>query len=163
MNRQEKKDLLDELKEKFEAAKKEIVFQAQFNELDEAFFIKDYILNDGYVSEEFSRQMCSRIRDTFNVWANYLHSLLMPNPQHMINMTEAKLFNEEGRKEVWSMLKGALELTSLNTLCGLTKDKNMEAEFIDNSLKFWKEVYQPGLVQIMRKVNSGWKGEGNTS
>ena len=161
MDKQEKQDLIAELKEKFEGAKSELGFGASFEELDAAFFVTDHILHEGFVSYDFSRQMCSRIRDTLSVWANYLHSLLMPNPQHMANMTEAKLFNEEGRKEIWEMLKGAMALSSENALCGLAKDKKMEAEFIDGAMRFWNEIYKPGLVKIMGKVSRGWRGEGN--
>lgn len=156
MNKQEKEELAGELREKFDEVKKEAGFGAEFKELDEAFFVTDHIMHEGYVSEEFSRQMCSRIRDTLNVWVNYFHSLLMPNPQHLINMTEAKLFKEDDRKKIWNLLKGALALSSSNTLAGLAKDKKLEAEFIDDSLKFWNEEYKPGIVEIMKKANKGW-------
>jgi len=156
MNKQEKEELVEELKEKFSSVREELGFESGLDELDEAFFVTDHILHEGYVSEEFSRQMCSRIRDTLNVWSNYLHSLLMPNPQHLINMTEAKLFKEDDRKKIWNLLKGALALSSSNILAGLTKDKKLEAEFIDDSLKFWHEKYKPGIVEIMEKANKGW-------
>ncbi|MFH1802997.1 MAG: hypothetical protein ABH864_06145 [archaeon] len=156
MNKQEKKEVIVELKDKFGEARKEIGFKSELKELDGAFFVTDHILHEGFVSEDFSRQMCSRIRDTLNVWANYLHSLLMPNPQHLINITEAKLFDEGDRKEIQVLIKGALALNRLNTLCGLTKDKKMEAEFIDGAMKFWNEKYKPGIVKIMKKVNKGW-------
>lgn len=158
MNKQEKKELLLELKEEFAKVKKELNLKSDFDELDEVFFITDFVLHESYVSEDFSRQMCSRIRDTLNVWANYLHSLLMPNPQYLINLTEAKLFKEDERKEVWELLKGALALSSLNTLSGMTKDKKKEKEFIDGSLDFWHKKYKPGIVKILKKVNDGWKG-----
>lgn len=156
MNKQEKEELIKQLREKFDGAKKEIGFKSEFKEIDEIFFVTDHILSEKFVSDNFSRQMCSRIRDTFNVWNNYLHSLLMPNPQHMLNMTEAKLFSDNERKEMWDLIKRALALNSLNTLAGLEKDLNREREFIDGSVKFWREKFKPGVLKVMKKVNKGW-------
>jgi hypothetical protein len=156
MSRQEKEELIKQMREKFEEAKKEIGFKSSLKEIDEIFFIKDYLLEQGFVSENFSRQMCARMRDTFNVWVNYLHSLLMPNPQYLINITEARLFNEEERKEIQKLIKGALALNSSNTLAGLEKDLKLEREFIDGAVEFWKDKFKPGIVKVMKKVNKGW-------
>ncbi|MBU0907628.1 MAG: hypothetical protein KKD18_07145 [Nanoarchaeota archaeon] len=156
MNKQERDELIKEIKKSFEEAKKEMGFKASLEELDDVFFITEYILHEGYVGEEFPHQVCSRIRDSLNAWANYLHGLLMPNPQYLVNLTESKLINEEDRKAVWDLLKGAFALTSLNSLYGLTKEKKQGAEFIDDSLEFWKKKFKPGLVKIMKKVNKGW-------
>jgi len=156
MNKQEKEELIRQVKEKFEEAKKELDFKSEFKEIDEMFFVTDHILSEKFASNNFSRQMCSRIRDTLNVWANYLHSLLMPNPQYLINITEARLFDEKERKEIQNLIKGVLALTSSNTLAGLTKDAKLEREFIDGAVEFWKEKFKPGIVKIMKKVNKGW-------
>ena len=94
-----KKEILAELKEKFENEKKRLGFKSSFDEVDKAFFIEDAVLQNGFVSETFSRQMCHRIVDTFSSWNNYMHSLIMPNPSHMINMTEAKAVDDEMKKE----------------------------------------------------------------
>jgi hypothetical protein len=156
MNKQEKEDFTKQIKEKFEEAKKELGFKSNFKDIDEIFFITDHIFSEGFVSNNFSRQMCSRIRDTLNVWINYLHSLIMPNPQYLINITEARLFDEDERKEIQKLIKGALALSSANTLAGLTKDKKTEAEFIDGSVKYWNEKFKPGITKVMKKVNKGW-------
>ena len=156
MNKQEKEELIRQTKEEFEEVKRELGFKADFKEVDDIFFIVDYVLSEGFVSDYFSRQMCARIRDTFNVWVNYLHSLLMPNPQYLINITEANLFDEKERKEIQDLIKGALALSSSNALAGLTKDAKLEREFIDGSTEFWKEKFKPGVLKIMKKVNNGW-------
>lgn len=156
----EKKELLKELEKKFDEAKNGLGFQATFEELENVFFLKDAILSENFVSENFSRQLCSRISDTFLNWHNYLHSLLMPNPSHMTNQTESKLFNTEvERKEIWESLKKIMYLASLNSLAGISKDKKLEAQFIDESLDFWKTNFSLKMTEILRKVNGGWKGD----
>lgn len=63
-----KQELLKELETEFSKLKKELKFSATFEELDNTFFLKDLILKEGYVSPEFSRQLCWRLVDTFNSW-----------------------------------------------------------------------------------------------
>ena len=156
MNKQEKEDLLKQMHEKFNEAQKEIGFAATFEEIEEIFFIKDRIFSDGFVSDKFSRQMCSRMSETLGGWVGYLHSLLMPNPQSLMNLTEARLFSEEERKEIRDLIKGAMALESLNSLAGLEKDLAKEREFIDGAVRFWNEKLKPGIVKVVGKVNGGW-------
>ena len=54
-------------------------------------------------------------------------------------------------------MKRAMAFASTNTLVGLTKNRKEEAEFIDESLKFWNEEFSPILTVIMKKVNDNWK------
>ena len=76
-------ELLEELKEKFEKTRKELGFKSNFDEINEIFFINDFILHEKFVSEFFSRQLCRRIVDTYNSWVGYLHGLMMPNPSNI--------------------------------------------------------------------------------
>ena len=156
----DKKELLNELKEKFEEAKKELGFNASFEELDSAFFIKDAVLSIGFVSDGFSRQLCSRIIDTFNSWHSYLNGLMMPSSSFFASQTEAKLFNTpEDKKIIWSLIKKAMYLSSKNSIIGMSKDKNLEKEFIDEAYISWRDFYCPGILKILQRVNEGWKKE----
>ena len=150
---------MKELKEKFEKARKELGFSVSFEDLEGVFFIKDAVLNTGFVSDGFERQLTARIVDTFMNWNNYLHSILMPNPQSMINMHESKMFSDGNRKEIIGLITKSMGIISLNTLNGLTKDKKKQAEFIDNSYNFWNESFKPKLTEIMEKVNQDWNKE----
>ncbi len=152
-----KKEILQELKEKFEEAKKELGFKATLEELDGIFFIKDAILSAGFVSETVSRQICGRIVETYSLWNNYLHSLLMPNPGHILNMNESKMFDEGERKQILELIHSSMAITSRNNLIGLNKDKKQESEFIDRALTFWKDEFKPEVIRITEKINKGWK------
>ena len=155
-----KEELMKQLKEKFDACKRELEFKSSFEELDEMFHISDGVLDAGFVSDRFSRQLCSRIVDNYMNWTNYLHGLIMPNPQSMINMHESKMFSDSDlRKKIMKTITQAMALVSTNTKAGLTKDKKAEAEFIDESIKFWKENFKPEITKIIEKVNSDWKAD----
>ena len=153
-----KQELLKELKEKFETCKKELGFKATFEELDEIFYIKDSVLDIGFVSESFSRQLCSRIVDSYMNWNNYLHSLIMPNPQSMINMHESKMISEDNmRKDIIKLITQTMAFVSTNTKIGLIKDKKEEADFIDESVKFWNKTFKLKVLKIIEKIVGDWK------
>ncbi len=152
-------ELLKELETEFIKLKKELKFKSSFEDIDKIFFIKDLILDKGYVSPNLSRQICSRIVDGFSIWNGYLHSLIMPNPQNMLNINECKMLDENEKKEISDLLSKVVSLTSTNTLVGLTKNKSDEAKFIDDSVKFWKKTFNPELIKLMKKINEGWKKE----
>ena len=154
----EQQELIKRAEEKFKETKHELGFKASFEELDKVFFIRDGVMKAGFVSDNFSRQICARIVESLMSWNNYLHGLIMPNPQNLLNFTESKsVKTEEERKQITKIMKRAMAFASTNTLVGLTKNRKEEAEFIDESLKFWNEEFSPILTVIMKKVNDNWK------
>ncbi len=151
-------ELLKELKEKFEKTKSELEFQSSFEEIDRIFFISDGVLQEGFVSDNYSRQLCSRISNTYMSWANYLHGLLMPNPHYMISATESKAVNDsESKNKIWEMIRGALAIASKNSLVGINKDKKMEAELIDEAVTYWNSTFKNEVSEILEKINKNWK------
>ncbi len=153
-----KQELLKELKEKFDETKQELGFKATFEELNEIFYIKDSVLDVSFVSENFSRQLCARIVDTYMNWNNYLHNLIMPNPQSMINMHESKMISDDdGRKDIIKLITQTMAFVSTNTKIGLIKDKKEEGDFIDKSVRFWNEKFKQKVSEIITKICDGWK------
>jgi len=151
------KELLTELKEKFDSLKKETGFKSSFKELNDIFFIEDFILQEKYVSKDFARQLCSRIVNVYNSWVSYFHGLIMPNPANMINIMENKCLNEEERKKISKLIRGVIGLISTNNLNFLTKNKTAQAKFIDDSVKFWKNYFKAEAIKIIEKINKEWK------
>lgn len=154
-----KEDLLKQLKDKFEESKKELGLKYNLDEIDKYFFIKDLVLEKEFVSEDFSNQLRNRIMDVMISWDNYLHSLIMPNPQNLFNLNESKAFNESEKKEIMAMMSRVAYLVALNGLARLTRDKKQETKVINDSLKFWKEDYIPFFTKIMEKIEKVWRKE----
>lgn len=159
MNNQDlmKELLLKELKEKFNESKKKLGFKSSFEEINDIFFINDFIIYERHVSEFFSRQLCRRIVDVYNSWTGYLHGLMMPTPGNFLMMMENRMLGEEDKKKISEIIKKILSLSSMNTLIIFNKNKKDEAKFIDESVKFWKENFQPEMKKIMEKINKGWR------
>ncbi len=149
-------ELMKEFEQEFEKIKKELGFKPTLEELDKIFFLKDFISKEGYVSNRLSRQMAGRMVDLFGTWYNYLHTLVMPNPASLLNMTENEAFSDDEKQGILVLMAKCMAQVSKNTMNGLTKDKKDEAEFIDSSFEFWKKELNPKLREIIKKVKSNW-------
>ena len=136
--------------------KKELKFESSLKDLDKIFFIRDLILKEGYVSEKLSRVICRRISNTYNSWNTYLHSILVPNPSSLLNISESQIFDEKEKEEISQLMDQIMALVSRNNLIGITKDKKQEAKFIDDSAKFWNQTCNPELIRLMKKINNYW-------
>ncbi|MFH1787616.1 MAG: hypothetical protein ABH811_02395 [archaeon] len=150
-------ELINYFKEKFNNLKQELGFSSNLEEIDKIFFIKDYILREGFVSENLSRQLRSRMTELYVAWSNYLHSLIMPNPQNILNLSESRIFDSEEKKEITELMKKVMVVTSKNSLMSLTKENEKEAEFIDYCVNFWNNEFKKDLIKIMTKINQEWK------
>lgn len=147
--------LIERFEKEFEEMKKGLGFKSTLAELDRIFFLKDYIATSGFVSNKLSRMVSSRLKDLFMMWYNYLHALVMPNPSSLLVMTESSFFSDEEKQGIIQLMSRITAHISENTLIGLTKDKKAEADYIDNSVKLWKEI-KPSLVRIMKHARDSW-------
>ncbi|MEK6917432.1 MAG: hypothetical protein AABW51_00620 [Nanoarchaeota archaeon] len=152
----EKEKALKDFEEGFGRLKQELKFKTNLDEIDEIFFIRDVILQDGFVSKNLFRQMAYRIAEFYLRWNDYLHGLIMPNPQNILSLSESKIFNQEEKKIITNMIKKIMELNSKNILITLTRDKAEEGKFIDYSVNMWKSELQPEIIKLIKKINKEW-------
>jgi len=155
-----KAEILKELDEKFAEVQKDLGFKVSLDELDSVFFIKDSVLDSGFVSEAFSRQLSHRIMDTYNSWMSYLHNIVMPNPHNLVSANEAKMFNEDDKKEMLKLMGSLMKFSAANSHVGLTRDKAAEGKFIDNAYTFWDSEFQPAMSRLIEKTKNGWEEKG---
>lgn len=151
--------LIKQLKDQFSKWKSEMKFKTNFEEVERVAFVSDLVLKERFVSPSLPRQICGRIANLYTNWAGYLHSLIMPNPQNILNLSESKLFSQEEKKEIHELMSKAMEISSRNGLIGLTKDKKEEAKFIDDAIELWNNRFEQKMIRIMKKVNDAWRGE----
>ena len=153
----QKKEILEELKEKYEMLRKDYKIKAELEEVNKCFSIVHVILSQGFVSEDLLSQMNNRVSDFFMNWSNYLHSLVLPNPHNMINVNENKFLNEEDRKEILKLISKTMVYASKNTLLGLKRSAKEDAQFLDDSVKFWNHDFSSKAILIAEKISEGWK------
>ena len=147
----EQTELLTNLDEKFAKLKKDFGLKVNLDEMDRSFFVRDFVLKEGYVSESFSRQLCRIMAETLMNWNEYLHSLIMPNPQNLLNMGESKIFGKDEKEEIMDLMKKIMELGSRNSLIMLGESKQEEAKFMDDAIVFWKDEFRPKIIKIVKK------------
>jgi len=156
----DKKKLSKEIEEGFEKLKGELGIQTSLEDLDSEFLIKDLIFSTGFVSENFLRQVYSRMTEYYRDWHGYLNNILLPNPSYLAGQTESKLFqSEEDKKKLWNLIKLSMKFSSASSLNALEQDKKKEAQFIDESYNSWIKDFKPGLLYILTKVSEAWDKE----
>ncbi len=153
----DKEDLLKETREKFDKAKKELGFKSTFEDINEVFHIDDYILSVGFASERFSRQMCSRMVDTYMSWLNYLQGLLFPNAGSIVSLSENKLMYEADKKDAGKMLSEIMAVITTNSVLVIKPDKAMESKFIDEAVNYWNKSFKARATILIQKINDGWR------
>jgi len=151
-----KEKLLGELDKRFAELKKKRDFKTNLEDLDKAFFVKDRILQEGYVSDNLGRQISSIIAKAYANWNTYLHGLIFPNPSNLINLAESKIFNETERNKMNKMISKAMSLVSKSTLINLDERELNGGKFFDESLMFWNESYEPKMKEIVKKIEKNW-------
>ena len=110
----DKKEILRELRDKFEKAKKDLDFNLSFDELNNLFFLEDSILSIGFVAENFPRQIRFIIGNNFDKWISYLNDLLYPQSNSLTLQTEAKVFSSsDDKKLIWDLITKMMKLNSL--------------------------------------------------
>ena len=155
-------ELMMQLEEAFEKTKKELKFKASLSEIDEVFYIKDEILEKGYVSEQFSRQLSGRITDLYQRVYAFLHGIIVPNPNSMLSLQEHQLFNDDNKADIMQLMARIAEMTSRSWLIGLTKDRTAEGKFVDDALSLWHTHVQKSAAEIMKKINRSWNEKSKT-
>ena len=153
----DKQELIKELRETFEKTKKELNFKTSFEEIDSVFYLTDLILEKKFISNDFSNQLRTRILDVLIWWDNYLHGLVMPNPQNLFMIHESKALNEADKKKMMKMMSRVAHILSKNHLLRLSSNKKEEGKLIDEMIGFWKEKYLPFMKEIMSKLEYSWK------
>ncbi|MEM3074399.1 MAG: hypothetical protein QW727_00425 [Candidatus Pacearchaeota archaeon] len=153
----EKKHIIKEFEQEFTKLKKNLGFKADFETLDKEFFLSDAILDKGFVSKNLSSQIRGRIVEVIISMDNYLHSLIMPNPQNLFNINESKALNDNDKKEVTKIMSRAAYFVAKNAGLRFADDKKEEGKFIDEVSNFWHNKYKPFMKKILEKIEERWK------
>jgi len=156
----DKQEILSELKKQFGLTKERLGFKSTFEEINEISYIEDMTLSQGFVSNQFSRQMINRMIDTFYGWVGEIYSWVYPQPMDIIHVYENKGISQEEKKEFLLMIDRIMYLVRKNkriAFKGLIKEE--ESDFIDELVEFDKEYFNPFMLKYHEKFEEIWKGE----
>lgn len=152
----DKQALFSELDIKFSELKKDLNIKYSLDDFDKIFSIRNLILKDGFVSDNFSSQLRSKIVEYFNSGASYLHGLLLPNPQNIVNLNESKIVTQDEKNKLGKLIGKCMYLSAKNTLINLDNNKSAEKEFFEEAFKFYNEEFAPEMKILMEKVSDYW-------
>jgi len=161
MNKKEKQELLEELKEKFQELKRQTGFLSEFDEIDSTYYIQDMALSTGVVSEQFSRQLINRMVETHLSWVQQLHSWLMPSPYDLPNSNECKHLEDKEKQEIKESISKIMYFVRKNKRIGTektsTKPIKEEGKIIDELVEFNKKEFSPLISKLNKKFEEFWK------
>ncbi len=153
-----KEEILLELRKKFDEIKASLGFKATYEEINSISYIEDMALEEGYVSNQFSRQLINRMVETFYSWTQELYSWLMPAPYDIIHMHETKNLTSEERQEINKMISRIMYLarkTKRIAFAGLKREE--ESAFIDELVEFDKLYFNPFMLKYHLKFEETWR------
>jgi|GEM_PF-2752053 len=152
-----KEEILQELRKQFDLTKKRLGFKSTFEEINEMSYIEDMALSQGFVSNQFSRQMINRMIETFYGWLGEIYSWVCPQPMDFIHLNESKKLSKEEREEFLLMIDRIMYLVRKNkriAFKGLIKKE--EADFIDELVEFNKKYFKPFMLKYLEKFEGIW-------
>lgn len=148
-----KRELLGELEEEFGKMREEMNLEINFDELDEVCFVRNHVLSSGFVPFDFFRFLCHRVNDTLlNNWINFLHELIMPNPNSLVSMAYSKVFDKGDKESIAGLLKDAVNLNMVHLSSNLKNDVEMKKKHLLNTISFWQDRLKPELIGIAEKI-----------
>jgi hypothetical protein len=144
-----------EIKQKFDELKKQCNFKANYEELDDIFYLTDFFKEKGFLSDKFSRQLLGRMIDTLAKWNEFLHRILVPNAGSIVVIEESKIFTDSERREINVIFNKIMEFISRNSVIGVSLNNSKEGELIDDIFDFWNQN-KGKFVEFLSKINKMW-------
>jgi hypothetical protein len=156
----EKDELIKELRKKFDETKKHLRFKATYSEINDLCFIEDMVLSSGYVSNQFSRQLITRMIETFYSWINEIYMWVYPNHMDMIHINENRKLSQEDKKEILAIIDRIMYFLRKNKRIAFAGNSvKEEGEIIDEMMEFNKKQFTPMMFKFNKKFEELWKEE----
>ena len=152
----DKKEILKELREKFDELRKNLKFKSTYEEINEMSYVEDMVLSDGYVSNQLSRKLINRMLETFASWIPELNVLLFPAPYDIGRLNENKTLTQEEKNEITDMISRIFYLYRKNKRIAF-EGLDGEGEFIDEMVRFNKTHFNPFMLKYHKKLEKFWQ------
>lgn len=75
------------------------------DDFENAFFLTDHLLHQGFVSIRPHSQVGKLVYDAAMEWYSFFHGLLIPNPQSMLMMRESNALPDELKEELTTQME----------------------------------------------------------
>lgn len=150
-------EIIPTFEKQFEALKTKHNIPITLDQLDAYFQIRDMIAQQEFINTNIPRTIARRMVDLLMSWMHYLHSLLIPNPQSLVNMTESQMFTEEEKEQINSLIKKVMQWNSKNAHLAVQNDQAKDMAFIVELNTFWEKELIPQMHTLTQKINKSWE------
>jgi len=100
-----------------------------------------------------------RFTEIMYSWINFLHSLIMPNPQSIISNKDAEAFSEKEKENIYKLMAELAKMTRESTSFEVKKEQpKEEAKFIRDNFSRFIEIKKE-LAELNKKVVEHWEKE----
>jgi hypothetical protein len=155
-----KNEILNDLRNQFEATRKKLGFKASYDEINRISYIEDMVLSEGYVSNQFSRQLINRMVETLYSWMNEIYSWIYPAPMDIVHMHENRKLNEQEKKEMLLAMDGIMYFVRKTKRIAFDGFKEKEeSEIIDEVVDFYNIRFKPFMLKYHKRFEDLWKDE----
>jgi hypothetical protein len=112
---------------------------------------------------EMPQDMISTIRRRFTEaiysWINFVHSLIIPNPQSIISNKDAEAFSDKEKEDIYKIMAVLAGMTRESTSFEAKKGKaKEEAKFISDNFPKYLEI-KKDLAKLNEKIAAYWQKE----
>ncbi|HME87329.1 MAG TPA: hypothetical protein VKE88_02860 [Candidatus Nanoarchaeia archaeon] len=145
-----------EFEKSFAVLKKELKIKVTLEELDSIFLVHDYVAKEGFVSNRLERQIVRRIIDVFSSWINYLHGMLVPNPNSILNVNEVSILTDADREKITKTVDRLMIFSTRYNMIAIKDDTKEAGKYIDDSVDAWNKEISPVLLDLMQRSNKMW-------
>lgn len=128
-----------------------------FKDLDEEYEILGIQKNlqDPNLLLKFIRR---RINEKLTFFVQILETILSPNPNSIINITESKFFHEEDREKIINVLKILMYFERYSIFLDVTSTDKENAKFINEVWEEWP-TFKKKIEFYAKTLKDKWKAE----
>src|SRR3989344_6414169 len=102
------------------------------------------------------QNMRRRIHNKLAYFAQIIEGIIYPNPSSLVNMQEAKFFNEEEKTKITQLYKKIVLFERNSSALDISSDEKENATYIQMMYKEWPAIKEQ-MKAILKKMQDSWK------
>jgi hypothetical protein len=147
---------MSELEAGYSRLKRKYPNLPSYQNLDKEFEIEAHIADKPVPENYILRAISNSIANYLFMFLDYLHNILYPNPSSLIVMEESRIYTDEEKKQIETILRRITYLTRRNIELTILKDEKKDSKFISDAYSDWKSLKKQ-LSSLIGKAANHWK------
>lgn len=124
------------------------------DEYDDAFHYRDALRDRGYIPSHPVRFLGQCAAQGSKERVQYLHGLLMPNPQNLVTNSQSNAVSDDMKETVQDLIDHYVYLSAKHRRLEALNDD--DASFLREALEVWSETRED-YVDVQRCIENHWE------